>query len=139
MFEYRVKHSERLNTAWVELDNSASGAQWRRKYSNLYKTDTPKTWTPILEVARGFSIQHYKSYHVVRRQFPLQMTAGKTIHKAQGSTLDGAVVHFGHRKNDHIHYVRLSRVTNLSNLHILELNEKKISVSESVKQEMHRL
>lgn len=54
------------------------------------------------------------------------MAAGKTIHKAQGSTLDGAVVHFGHRKNDHIHYVGLSRVKNLSNLHILELNEKKI-------------
>lgn len=67
------------------------------------------------------------------------MAAGKTIHKAQGSTLDGAVVHFGHRKNDHIHYVGLSRVKNLSNLHILELNEKKISVSESVKQEVHRL
>lgn len=137
MFEYIVKHSERLSIAWVELDNSASGAQW--KYSNLYNTDTPKTWMPILEVTRGFSIQHYKSYHVLRRQFSLQMTAGKTIHKAQGSTLDGAVVHFGHRKNDHIHYVGLSRVKNLSNLHILELNGKKISVSESVKQEMHRL
>lgn len=50
------------------------------------------------------------------------MAAGKTIHKAQGSTLDGAVVHFGHRKNDHIHYVGLSRVKNLRNLYILELN-----------------
>lgn len=42
MFEYRVKQSERLSIAWVELENSALGAQWRRKYSNLYKTDTPK-------------------------------------------------------------------------------------------------
>lgn len=110
MFEYRVKHSERLSIAWVELENSASGAQGRKKYSNLYKTDTPKTWSHILEVTRGFSIQHYKSYHMVRRQFPLQMAAGKTILKAQGSTLDGAVVHFGHRKNDHIYYVGLNRV-----------------------------
>lgn len=47
---------------------------------------------------------------MVRRQFPLQMAAGKTNHKAQGSTLDGAVVHFGHSKNDHIHYVGLNRV-----------------------------
>lgn len=67
------------------------------------------------------------------------MAAGKTIHKAQGSTLDGAVVHFGHRKNDLIHYVGLSRVKNLRNPYILELNEQKISVSESVKQEMHCL
>lgn len=84
MFEYRVKHSERLSIAWVELENSAPGAQGRRKYSNLYKTDTPKTWSPILEDTRGFFIQHYKSYHMVRRQFPLQMAAGKTILKAQG-------------------------------------------------------
>lgn len=54
MFEYRVKHSERLSIAWVELDNSASGAQWRRKYSNLYKIDTPKTWTHIQEVTETF-------------------------------------------------------------------------------------
>lgn len=66
MFEYRVKRSERFSIAWVELDNSASEDQRRRKYSNLYKTDTPKTWTPILEVTKGFSTQHYKSYHVVR-------------------------------------------------------------------------
>lgn len=76
---------------------------------------------------------------MVQRQFPLQMAAGKTLLKVQGSTLDGAVVHFGHKKNDHIYYVGFNRVKNLSNLHILELNEKKISVSESVKQEMHRL
>lgn len=41
------------------------------------------------------------------------MAAGKTIHKAQGSTIDGTVVHFGHRKNDHIHYVGLSRLKTL--------------------------
>lgn len=33
----------------------------------------------------------------------------------------------------------LCQVKNLSNLHILELNEKKIYVSESLKQEMHPL
>jgi hypothetical protein len=65
-------------------------------------------------------------------QFPIQMSAGKTIHKAQRSTLHGAVVHFGKRKNDHIHYVGLSRVKNLNSLFIIELNEKKISVSEAV-------
>lgn len=38
------------------------------------------------------------------------MAPGKTIHKAPGLTLGGDVVHFGHRKNDHIHYVGLRRV-----------------------------
>ena len=42
-------------------------------------------------------------------------------------------------KNYHIHCVGLSRVKNLNSLFIIELNEKKISVSEAVKQEMNRL
>ena len=53
------------------------------------------------------------------------MSAGKTIHKAQGSTVKGAVMHFEDRKNDHVHYVGLSRVTSLSGVHILELNSEK--------------
>lgn len=74
-----------------------------------------------------------------RRQFPLQLDAAKTIHKAQGSTLHNAVIHCGTRKMDHIHYVALCRITNMDKLHILYLNEKKISVSIAVLEEMNRL
>lgn len=42
-------------------------------------------------------------------------------------------------KNEHMHYVGLSRVVCLKNLHILHLNENKISVSVSVQEEMDRL
>ena len=38
-----------------------------------------------------------------------------------------------------MHYVGLSRVRNSSALHILNLNENKIKVSEKVKNEMSRL
>ena len=38
-----------------------------------------------------------------------------------------------------MHYVALSRALNISGLHILNLNEKKISVSLKVSEEMHRL
>ena len=68
------------------------------------------------------------------------MSAGKTIHKAQGSTIKtGAVVHFGSSKIDHIHYVGLNRVTSLSGVHVLKLNEEQISVSQDVANEMYRL
>ena len=40
---------------------------------------------------------------------------------------------------EHMHYVGLSRVRNSSALHILNLNENKIKVSEKVKNEMSRL
>lgn len=42
------------------------------------------------------------------------MAAGKIIHNAQGSTLQGAVIDFDNRKNDHMHYVGLSGMRNLS-------------------------
>ena len=137
--DYRVENSDRCSIIWVQFEESKSGMHWRQKYSHLYNADTSRDWTPILETTRSFSVQHYKAYHVVRRQFPLQMAAGKTIHKAQGSTLHGAVVHFGDKKNDHIHYVGLSRVKNMETLHITEFNEKKISVSNDVKDEMKRM
>lgn len=79
------------------------------------------------------------SYHVKRRQFPLRLGAAKTIHKAQGSTMKSAVINFGTRKNDHMHYVGLSRVTHIENLHITYLNEKKMSLSPVVLEEMNRL
>lgn len=62
-----------------------------------------------------------------RSQFPLQLAAAKTFHKAQGSTLHNAVIHCGTRKMDHIHYVGFSLITNMDKLHILDLNGKKYS------------
>lgn len=79
------------------------------------------------------------TYQVKRKQFPLQLSAAKNIHKSQGSTLTDAVVHLGTRKNEHMHYVGLSRIVCLKNLHILHLNENKISVSTYVQEEMDRL
>lgn len=98
LFDFRVDSSHRVSIVWVEFENSSSGSHWRQKYSSLYTTKIPHSWTPILEVTRCFNIQHYKTYNVVRRQFPLQMSAAKTLHKAQGSTMNSAVLHFGSRK-----------------------------------------
>lgn len=82
---------------------------------------------------------YYKQYFIVRRQFPVHLAAARTIHKAQGATFDGGVIHLGGSKIDHINYVGLSRVKQMSNLYILEMNENKISVSNPVQSEMERL
>ncbi|CAC5371096.1 unnamed protein product [Mytilus coruscus] len=64
----------------------------------------------------------------------------KTIHKSQGTTMpEGAVIDFGNRKTDHIHYIGLRRVQNMSKIVILNLNEEKISTSIDAKGEMERL
>lgn len=138
-FDNRVQNSSRCSIIWVEFEDESIGRHWRNRYRHLYTDSIPLSWTPILETCRRFSFKHYKTYLIVRRQFPLYLSAGKTIHKSQGSTVKEAVMHFGSRKIDHIHYVGLSRVTSLSGVHISELNASKISVSPEVQAEMERL
>ena len=72
-------------------------------------------------------------------QYPLRPAAAKTILRCQGDTLNEVVVDLPSSSREHMHYVALSRVTNSSKLHILNLNEKKICISERVKEEMARL
>ncbi|KAL9964814.1 hypothetical protein ACROYT_G028502 [Oculina patagonica] len=81
-----------------------------------------------------------KAAQIVRKQFPLRQSAGKTIHRSQGDTETKVVVDLTSRRAiPHIHYVALSRVTTIDGLHIKNLNEKKITVSNKVKNEMQRL
>lgn len=124
-FDYRVEGSNRCSIIWVKFTDSSIGKTLQTKLARLYKPGICRSWTPILEITRMFKVHINGTYQVKRKQFPLQLSADKTVHKSQGSTLTNAVVHFGSRKNDHMHYVGLSRVTCLENLHILHLNEKK--------------
>ena len=138
-FDFRVPGSNRCSIIWVEFEDKTVGKNWRLQYKHLYRDSIPTVWTPVLETRRMFTFRYFKTYLVTRRQFPLCLSAAKTIHKAQGSTMKAAVLHFGKRKIEHIHYVGLSRVTSLSHIHITELNMSKIAVSEEVEEEMARL
>ena len=138
-FDYRVQNSSRVSIVWVLFDDKSIGQKFRTEFARLYGPGIEKDWTPILEITRLFMIKFNGSFQVKRRQFPVQLAAAKTFHKAQGSTMQNAVVHFGSRKNDRIHYVGLSRVTCLQNVHVLHLNDAKITVSSDVLEEMERL
>ena len=91
------------------------------------------------EVKRQFPVGKYKCAQVLRTQFPLRPAAAKTAHRCQGDTMLSAVVDFQGRTDCHSHYVALSGVTSLQNLHILDLNEQRIRVSHEVKAEIERL
>ena len=90
-------------------------------------------------MTRQFRINKKAQVYILRRQFPLRLAAAKTTHGCQGDTLDKAVPDFPVSAREHMHFVCLSRVRNSSALHILNLNENKIKVSEKVKNEMSRL
>lgn len=72
----------------------------------------------------------------------MRPAAGKTVHKAQGCTVDEIVIDLSQtkvRKTPHIHYVALSRVRSVDHLHILNFNEQALSMDEQVVQEMERM
>ena len=62
-------------------------------------------------------------------QFPLRTPAAKTIHRCQEDTLSETVADLPSSKQEHMHYVALSRLRSISGLHILNMNENKIAVS----------
>jgi len=135
----RVADSTRPSIIWVTFQDPKIGHYWRREYSHLYNVQIQSTWTPILEITRQSRLYKRNQVQVLRRQFPLRPAAAKTIHRCQGDTLDEAVVDLPASTREHMHYVGLSRLRNLSSLHILNLNEKKIAVSKKVAAEMSRL
>ena len=136
--EYRTSQC-RPAIIWVLFKNTKIGISRRNQYRHLFSSRVDGTWTPIFEVKRTF-IFNKKTYE--RVQFPLQASAGKTIHKAQGATLSNAVINLTqtkHRKIPHIHYVALSRVKSLDGLFVLDFNEKSLDKDDSVDEEMDRL
>ena len=77
-----------------------------------------------------------------RELFPLQPAAGRSVHRAQGITLDKVVIDLTQnatRKVPHLHYVALSRVRSMQNLYILNFNEDALKVDQQVEAEMKRL
>ena len=122
---------------WILFDDLHVGAQTRTKYKSYY-TDEHNTWTPIFAIKRTFQGTR-KHISIIRTQFPLRPATAKTIHKSQGDTLQNVVVHMGTRSPPHAHYVAMSRVTKVSGLQIMCLNEQQISASKQVKEEMKRL
>ena len=137
--DYRVTNSNRPSIIWVSFPQTNIGKSHRKEYAHLYTNNEDKTWTPILEITRQFKIFKRHLSQVLRRQYPLRPAAAKTIHRCQGDTLNEVVVDLPLSSREHMHYVALSRVRNSSKLHILNLNEKKICISEKVKEEMARL
>ena len=131
--DYRVENSTRPSIIWVLFSYIDIGRNQRKEYAHLYKTNIIKDWTPLLEVTRQFTINKKSQVQILRRQFPLRPSAAKTIHRCQGDTLNEAIIDFPATAREHMHYVGLSRVTNISALHIVNLNEKKIKLVTKLK------
>lgn len=120
-FDYRVEGSNRCIIIWVKFSDFSIGknVQTNLHVPKLYKPGICKSWTPIIEITRMFKIHINGTYQVKRKQFPLLLSAAKTIDKSQCSTMTNAVVHFAQGEKEQVPYIGMSRVTCLKNLHIL--------------------
>lgn len=139
--EYKQSETVRPSIVWVEFDNQKVGMETRVKFQNrgFYHSHIHKNWTPVFDVERSFT---YNKKTFQRIQFPLQPSAGRTVHRAQGSTLEKITVDLSQqrtRKVPHLHYVALSRVKSLKGLRILNFNEGALSLDNQVEEEMARL
>ncbi|KAK3097672.1 hypothetical protein FSP39_011969 [Pinctada imbricata] len=137
--ENRIPQTSRPSVVWVLFSDVTIGSNTRQKYKHLYNVHIDPLWTPIFDVNRNF-LYNYKSYQ--RTQFPLKPAAAKTVHKAQGCTVDEIVIDLSQsrtRKTPHIHYVAMSRVRTFEKLHILNFNHAALGTDDRVKDEMNRL
>ena len=89
--EYKQAGIDRPSIIWVMFNDKHTGFEKRRKYQNrgVYNTGIDDSWTPISDKERTFA---YRRNTIQRIQYPLQPSAGRTVHRAQGITLDVVVV-----------------------------------------------
>lgn len=78
--------------------------------------------------------------YVIRKQFPLSLSYGITIHKSQGLSLNNAVVDAGNSifSCGQV-YVALSRVTTLEGLHLINFDPFSVKANELAVIEYNRL
>ena len=122
---------------WVKFASAEIGSSLRKTVAQQFKQFTQKKWTPIAPIQRTF-VASRSNIKVTRLQFPLQMSAGRTIHKAQSATHEKIVVDMSGPEKapqtfwEHMHYVAFSRCTSLHGLHIININEPKLRASSKV-------
>lgn len=103
---------------WVLFDQEIIGTQRRAQFTNI----SPDNSTPI-------ELQEVHVKHgpvpATRKQFPLVLAWGTTIHKAQGKTVDQLVIDTTGNFRAGQMYTALSRVKTLDGLYILSGFDKK--------------
>jgi len=101
-----------------------------------------ETLMPVVEfMSRDRRIIDYNTWEVqdfpgvLRRQIPLKLAYAVTIHKAQGATLDCALIDVGDRTFEYGQaYVALSRCKNIESLYVHDLDAAAFRANPKVKE-----
>ena len=138
-----IKHISQLETSklptyiWVQFRHEEIGKQTRKNVTGLNIVYTQRGWTPVHPIQRQF-VASRSNILVTRKQFPLQLSAARTIHKAQSATYDKIVLNMSVPPRtpkvfmEHIHYVGLSRARTFKGISVIDLNTQMIRISPKV-------
>jgi ATP-dependent DNA helicase PIF1 len=123
----------------VIVDFKRSELKIDEKNPNLIKND--ETLLPLVEFKSGdrrlidyntWEVQDFPG--ILRKQIPLKLAYAITIHKAQGATLDCALIDVGGRTFEYGQaYVALSRCKDLESLYIHDLEAEAFRANPKVK------
>ncbi|XP_075170221.1 uncharacterized protein LOC142242518 [Haematobia irritans] len=102
-------------TLWVLFSDENVGRDARRQRPH----STELLWTSIDKCQRTFQFKRNEQISIDRRQFPLVVAEGITIHKSQGATYESVAVHTRSGMSRAALYVACSRATNASGLFII--------------------
>ena len=120
----------------MEFADQQTGVK-ARKIKGSARQYAQKGWTLIQPIDRTFAASR-NNIMVTCKQFPLVMSAARTIHKAQSATHQQIIVDMSGPTCapstfwEHMHYVAFSCCTTLSGLHVIDINVPKIRASPKV-------
>ena len=126
---------------WIQFYNTKVGIVTRFSHSHLYKSsDIDLAWTPIESVAKEIRIGKNQSHLITRIQFPIQLAATRTIHRAQGLSLDDLVFNPCGVNKHGLAYTALSHIRSKEKLYLsAPLEISNFQINSSVLEEMKRL
>ncbi|XP_050924886.1 uncharacterized protein LOC127140941 [Lates calcarifer] len=108
--------SSRVTKLGLKMDDETAGRNSSNRESGVHDN--------LVYIERAE--ENLKQKGVVHRQFPIKLAFACTIHMVQGMTRISAVVSLKHIFEPGMAYVAISRVTSLSGLHLLDMDESKI-------------
>lgn len=103
----------------------------------------PDTEYPVVEFRNGnrvcmspdsWELRDGEKKRASITQIPLRLAWAITVHKSQGMTLDAAKIDLGKAFVEGMGYVALSRVKNLQNLYLVDINRTALRTSEKARQ-----
>ena len=122
---------------WVQFTDPAIWQRMSTQIQMFASQFVAHQWTPIQSIQQSFIVKG--NWTVTCTQFPLHHASAHSINVAQSSTYTKIVVYMSTEKKlpkwwwEHMHYVAFSCCTSLQGLHIVDINETAIHVSQKLK------